>query len=272
MDKKISILGCGWLGFPLAQHFIGKDYLVKGSTTSEDKILSLQQTGIEPFLLDIQNSITFQPTFFQSDYLIINVPPTKVLRSVDSYRLLVKAIEEVGVIKVVFVSSTSVYLSNNKEVIESDTDLIADGVNPLLDIERIFQRASFHTTVIRFGGLVGGERYPGRFFTSGREVSGAQQPVNLIHLDDCIQLIDAIIETDAFPNVLNGVADTHPTKRDFYTLAAQLAGRKPPVFVDDDSSFKVVGNQLMKQTLGVTLKHADLMEMLQDNSLWEQRL
>mgnify|MGYP003615968040 CR=1 FL=1 len=40
---KISILGCGWLGFPLAQKLIETGYEVKGSTTSESKLEALKK-------------------------------------------------------------------------------------------------------------------------------------------------------------------------------------------------------------------------------------
>ena len=50
---KISILGCGWLGLPLAKALVNNDYLVSGSTTSEEKIAVLEKAKIEPFLLAI---------------------------------------------------------------------------------------------------------------------------------------------------------------------------------------------------------------------------
>ena len=48
---KISILGCGWLGFPLAKKLIEIGFEVKGSTTSENKLALLKSNNIEPFLL-----------------------------------------------------------------------------------------------------------------------------------------------------------------------------------------------------------------------------
>ena len=48
---KISILGCGWLGLPLAKALIGNGFSVKGSTTSYEKISGLEQGGITTFLI-----------------------------------------------------------------------------------------------------------------------------------------------------------------------------------------------------------------------------
>jgi 3-hydroxyisobutyrate dehydrogenase-like beta-hydroxyacid dehydrogenase len=49
--KQISILGCGWLGFPLAKSLHQKGFRVYGSTTSVEKISVFENAGITPFSL-----------------------------------------------------------------------------------------------------------------------------------------------------------------------------------------------------------------------------
>ena len=53
--KQISILGCGWLGFPLAKSLLQKGYMVSGSTTSVEKISVLENAGITPFLIELSD-------------------------------------------------------------------------------------------------------------------------------------------------------------------------------------------------------------------------
>lgn len=48
---KVSILGCGWLGFPLAKKLIEIGFEVKGSTTTENKLAVLKSNKIAPYLL-----------------------------------------------------------------------------------------------------------------------------------------------------------------------------------------------------------------------------
>ena len=36
--QRISILGCGWLGLPLAKELLDRSFEVKGSTTSSNKL------------------------------------------------------------------------------------------------------------------------------------------------------------------------------------------------------------------------------------------
>ena len=75
---KVSILGCGWLGFTLAKKLIEIGFEVKGSTTSEKKLDLLKSYKIEPFLLElsetkISDSVT--EFLYNSEILIINIPP-----------------------------------------------------------------------------------------------------------------------------------------------------------------------------------------------------
>ena len=75
---KVSILGCGWLGFPLAKKLIEIDFEVKGSTTSENKLDLLKSNNIEPFLITISEDKitgTISEFLYDSEILIINIPP-----------------------------------------------------------------------------------------------------------------------------------------------------------------------------------------------------
>ena len=50
---QIALLGCGWLGMPLAKKLIRHGALVKGSVTSESGLEVLKQEGIEPHLIEV---------------------------------------------------------------------------------------------------------------------------------------------------------------------------------------------------------------------------
>ena len=54
----------------------------------------------------------------------------------------------------------------------------------------------FNTTVIRFGGLIGYDRMPGKFLTGKKDLPNGDAPVNLIHRDDCVQIIYQIIKNE----------------------------------------------------------------------------
>ncbi|NTV46616.1 MAG: SDR family NAD(P)-dependent oxidoreductase, partial [Chlorobiales bacterium] len=127
MEKEIiSILGCGWLGLPLAKFLIGQGYNVKGSTTSANKLESLRAAGIDPFLIKLDPEIAGEniSSFLERDVLVINIPPQRRddivqyhQRQIES---LIQEVKKSSVKKVVFVSATSVYPPLNRVVREED--------------------------------------------------------------------------------------------------------------------------------------------------------
>ncbi len=118
------------------------------------------------------------------------------------------------------------------------------------------------TTIVRFGGLIGYSRNPGKFFSKGGIVHNPDSNVNLIHRDDCIEIISQIVEKEVWGEVFNCCADTHPTKREFYTQAAKSIGFPVPKFEDSGfASFKIISNQKVKRILNYEFLHPDLMKI-----------
>jgi len=108
--------------------------------------------------------------------------------------------------------------------------------------------------------LIGGSRHPGRFFRGGKTVKNPDANVNLIHLDDCINILDRIVANDLWGEVFNACADTHPSKREFYSHAARVMGAPLPDFEDsDERSFKIIDNRKLKRVLDYEFLHPDLM-------------
>ncbi|MGD8419492.1 MAG: SDR family NAD(P)-dependent oxidoreductase, partial [Gammaproteobacteria bacterium] len=183
-----------------------------------------------------------------------------------AFRRLVGKIEDSGIESVLFVSSTSVYPADSGRVSEADGAETPD--HPLVLIENLFRQSrEFRTTVVRFAGLIGAGRHPGRFFRGNKTLHDPDACVNLIHRDDCIEIIDRIVTGNFWGETFNACADTHPRKRDFYTQAARLAGAPAPAFGDKgERSFKLVDNGKLKRVLGYRFRHPDLMAIRFDDS------
>lgn len=247
-------MGSGWLGLPLAKHLASKGNHIKASTTSESRFSELSALKIEPFIVDIGQLSSNLQNYLEADLLIINIPS----KDMDGFGCLITAIEKSPIKKVLFVSSTSVYKNENRTLIESDTE---GSTGPLLAIENLFRaNDQFETTIIRFGGLIGYSRNPGRFFKKGRPVRNPDSAVNLIHRDDCINIISQIVEQEVWGELFNGCADSHPTKREFYSQAAKGLGVATPEFdKSGPNSFKIISNQKLKQLLNYQFLFPDLM-------------
>ena len=80
--KQISILGCGWLGLPLAKSLIANGFSVNGSTTSKEKISILEKSGVNPFMISLSAEVVLEETITSienflsnSKLLVIDIPP-----------------------------------------------------------------------------------------------------------------------------------------------------------------------------------------------------
>ncbi len=246
MTNTIAIMGCGWLGLPLAKVLIQDGCQINGSTTSEEKIGKLEAAGIHPFLITLsEDGIDGDIDGFLSniDALVINVPPRLRGGNTENYvkkmQLLHTSIKLSNVKKLIFISSTSVYGDIDGEVTEKTTpEPVTESGKQLVVSENIFRNDSdLQATVIRFGGLIGPDRHPVRMLSGRKNISNGNAPVNLIHLNDCIKIITEILSKSWWGETLNGVYPYHPTKREYYTSKAIGKGLQVPDF-DADASKK----------------------------------
>lgn len=264
MKKSISILGCGWLGLPLAENLVNNNFTVKGSTTTTQKHEALLAKNIQPYVLTIDEKIDGNlDHFLQSEILFINVPFRKQKPFLNAYKNLVKSIEKSIVNHVIFISSTSIYTDVNGEITEDIESPINPAKKELITFENLFKNnAHFNTTIIRFAGLIGGTRNPGNFFKEDRVVQNALSPINLIHLEDCIGIIKSIIEQQKWNVTYNAAASTHPTKATYYKLATEQMGKNSAKFIEDLNSFKIISSQKLIDELNYQFIYADLIEGL----------
>lgn len=252
--QKVSILGCGWLGKPLAISLISRGFLVNGSTTSDEKLKLLATENIIPFLVDISQD-EINKDFLDTSILIIAITS----KNEDDFKRLISKIEKANIQKVIFISSTSVYPVLNKIMTENDVTQ----EHPLAIIENLFrENTHFKTTIIRFSGLFGGERHPANWFQNGRKIPQPNGFVNMIHLKDCITIIEEIIEQNCFGETFNACSNHHPTRKDFYENARKTKNFEPPIFEEnEDLNWKIISSEKLQKKLNY--------HFLVDDLLWD---
>ncbi len=263
--KRIGILGCGWLGRPLARRLLELGYDVSGSTTSSEKLSALREDGIDAQVLTLTPGIEAEDpsSFFSADILFLNIPPDRQVEDpVKAYGTRVQeavaAAEEGGCNWIIFASATSVYPSEPGDTVEQDARPHSERARVLLHAEEIVQASACDATVIRYGGLVGGDRHPGRFLAGRTGVPGGDAPVNLIHQEDAVGIAVAVIEKNARNDVFNAVTNEHPSRAEFYKAAAADLGVTPPTFDPSaDRPNKTVINTHARRQLGYTFKFPD---------------
>lgn len=264
--QTVSILGCGWIGLPLARQLVAEGYHVKGSTTNVNKQENLEQEGIEPFLIDFNEEVQEKRLhkFLDADLLILNIPPSKIKGEqgdyVDRIRLVAVAAAQCRLEKIIFISSTSVYPKNN-EAVDETTLLHPKSKNgrAILEAENaLHNHPYFHTTVLRMGGLIGYDRLPHKFLAFVTDKKNAHDRLNLIHRDDAIQAIQAVINQQQWDETFNVVADHQPTREAYYGHAAELLNAFPPDMTSDETpNYKIVKNDKIKQVLGIEWQYPD---------------
>ena len=266
MNKNITIAGLGWLGKPFAASLIKQGYKVKGSVTDLAKAASLKTLGFDAYKLVLTEGGTVgQVALFLegTDVLVIMIPPGLRGNTGTNYALkmahFLHAIEAAQVPKVILVSSTSVYDDTQGRVTEKDRPKPQlNAAKQLYEVEQLFFNApSFEGSIVRFGGLYGDTRNPVRFLAGRKGLNNGDAPVNLIHRDDCIGILTAIIKQDAFGFIFNAVTPQHPTKQEYYTKQAALLGLELPGYNDTprDEVFKQVDSFTISEVLGYTFNH-----------------
>lgn len=242
MKKKIAVFGCGWLGLPLAKILIEQDYSINGSTTTKAKLSVLEENNISPFLIDLNLDLDEKAMIsflYEVEILIINIPPRMKIGKVANYaskmKKLYQHVKKSDIKKVLFVSSTSVYGEIEGEVTEQTIPSpLSESGKELLKAENIFKEdVDLQTTIVRFGGLIGLDRHPVYQLSKKKEIQNGNFPINLIHLNDCISIIDLIIKKKYWGELFNAVYPHHPTKSVYYTEKAKEKGLEIPNFIEN---------------------------------------
>ena len=271
MNKQISILGCGWLGFDLAKSFIKNGFSVNGSTTTPGKILAFENANIKPFIISIgaTNIIgDMNPFLANSTILIIDIPPQLRNGGSDNFvskiERIIPFIENSTIEKVIFISSTSVYNDNEctsskqyivdeKSIFEPETE---SGKQLLTAEKLLLSNKNFQTSIIRFGGLIGDYRHPIKHLAGRENIQNPEAPINLIHKNDCIGMIEKITEIDIWNEIFNGVHPNHPSRKEYYTQKATQMKLDAPKFETNQTSFgKLVSSEKSQKILGYVFEN-----------------
>lgn len=272
---QISILGCGWLGLPLAKALLENGFSVKGSTTSSEKLSTLQNLGIQPYLIALSEDKTsgnLDGFLENSKILIIDVPPKLRAFSSENFvskiRNIIPLIEKSTIENVLFISSTSVYGDTSTSLSvteETKTCPDTESGKQLVQSEQLLQsNPNFKTTILRFGGLIGEDRHPIKFLAGRNNIENPNAPINLIHQEDCIGIILEILrqaQNDKLEwnETFNAVSPFHPSRKEYYTQKALELNLNLPEFkLENDTFGKTILSDKIEIVLGYVFKKPKL--------------
>ncbi|WAT02198.1 SDR family oxidoreductase [Rouxiella chamberiensis] len=269
--KKVSIIGLGWLGMPLAMALSARGYQVVGSKTTLDGVEAARMSGIECYQLNFTPGVTMEcdaddlDVLLNVDALIITLPARRTVEGSELYfqavQMLVDSALAHNVPRMIFTSSTSVYGDVEGMVRETSPLLpVTSSGKVLKELEEWFhQLPNTSVDVLRLAGLVGAERHPGRFLAGKTDVKGANHGVNLVHQDDVVAAVQLLLSLPRGGHTYNLCAPAHPAKQQFYPLSARKLGLPEPTFAPEpaDSTGKLVDGSRIVKELGFEYQYPD---------------
>ncbi len=234
--NRVSIIGIGWLGLQLAEFLNIAGFEVIGTVSSKEKEKALSKAFFSVEKYDISNPQIINSealNFKKADNFVITIPPS----ATESYsERLIELIDELLKINpksgLIFISSTSVYGNGNRDVTEKSL------VNPqsvnaqkLTRVEKfLLNNYEANAVILRLGGLVGSNRHPVTALSGRNFISKPQSVVNLVHVFDVCSLIVKLLARDTRRGIFNLCCEEHPTKKEYYSWAADRLKIAKPLF------------------------------------------
>ena len=234
--RSISIFGCGWIGKALIP-ILENDYELKASVQTQDSFERLPLE--EKFILNHENNF-YQADFFQSDTIIIAIPPKGPY--LETIQTLLGYINKET--QIILLSSTSVY-DQNEGIIDENSDKNVKKISLMLKTERFLQKNHQNTLILRLGGLMGYKRIAGKY-TAGKTLE-YDAFVNYIHRDDVVAIIKMFIDKNISSDVINIVAPIHASKQEIYDKNAQVFGFEKTHFTHSELKGKKVSSKKLKE-------------------------
>jgi len=254
------VIGCGWLGLPLAASLAAAGHEVTGTTTRPERLTEIRTCGVRPKRLllapgadgvvriDGDTGISAGV-----DRVIVAVSPS------GDYETYPKAIAAlVGeaarseAAHLTLCSSTGVYPGTPAHALVREEDASPSAsarARHLLAAETAVRDGPVAATIVRLAGLWGYGRHPVRSL-AGRTLDGPELPVNLLHRDDAIAAITALILPSPTTGTYSVVAEEHPPRGSFYASEARRLGLPEPTFSDAARSGKRVSAQALADATG----------------------
>ena len=208
---------------------------------------------------------------FNVDALILTLPPGRFSSQqyCEYLAFLTNQTKTQGVQHLIFTSSTSVFPNISGRFDESSQlSTETEMGKTLIQAEQcLFQSGISHCDILRLAGLIGKQRHPIKFLAGKRNLKQGNSPVNLVHLEDCIQAITALLMNPNGLRTYHLCAPIHPTRAEYYTKAAVFYDLSIPQFECSDSDPKrIIMADKICRDLGFAYRYPNPDDMLEKRS------
>ena len=223
--KSAVIIGLGWVGLPTAQALSSVYNVVQGTVRSTTKQQQLKSIA-EPIAIELLDLPAAKPTtpIAEPDLGIICFPPG-IRRGPASvyFEKLETLFSWFKPAHLLFISSTSVYRNDIDWAFEDRRLEQLD--SPLVLAEQYVQQQITNTAILRFGGLMGDDRIPAKYFKD--QLPKANHWVNYLHRVDAVRSIVYAAEQQ-LTGSYNVCSPEHALKKEVVLDSAQKSGLTAP--------------------------------------------
>jgi len=279
------IVGCGYVGLPLAHELFKQGHQVFGMRRSSSADEELKAAGIVPLPADITKpeSLARLPRDFD---WVVNCAASGggdaeayLQLYLQGTRNLIEwlALGSAGASRIVYTSSTGVYGQNDGSVVDetSPTEPPVETAKVLVETEKVLLAAArdnnFPAVVLRVAGIYGPNRgYLLKQYlkNEARIEGGGGRFLNMIHRDDLIGVIIAALRSGRAGEIYNAVDDEPVSQLRFFQWLAGKLGRELPPTAPEDAEAnrkrgvtnKRVSNRKLKMDLGYQFKYPTFRE------------
>jgi nucleoside-diphosphate-sugar epimerase len=275
---RVLIVGCGYVGLPLAGELVRAGHEVFGVNRSPEKAAELRALGIEPLTADITQRAALDALPQGFDW-VVNAVSSNKGGLADYQRIflegthhLVDWLVATPLKKYVHAGSTSVYAQTDGSLVKETSPaqpttemglVLAETEQALL---RAFRDRKFPAVLLRMAGIYGPGR--GHLFLQylKDEASIAekgQRLLNMIHRDDVIGAIIAALKSGRPGEIYNVVDDEPVPQIHFFRWLSETLGKNMPPFSQDGAgagrkrvlTHKKVSNRRLRMELGCPLRY-----------------
>ena len=249
--NKLVVLGAGWLGHTLCVNAQKAGWQVQGTHRSDVHKFDFERQ----FILE-NDQLTHQIDLQDAYWVCAIAPRSRHNESnyPDTLTAALKLSKGLNAKGFLLCSSTGVY-DQEHGVYSENSDISCTNERQIKLYEAEEQVLQQDGKVLRLAGLFGPNREPGRF-VAGKELNtSSEQVVNMVHQQDVINAIFAVIEHwSVGQNIYNVVNPAHPTKAEYYALKCLQQGSEMPRFASDEKAErKVIGSAI--EALGFTYQY-----------------
>jgi nucleoside-diphosphate-sugar epimerase len=258
------IIGCGYIGLPLGAELVRQGHEVTGVGRTIEGREDVKAAGIKTVNADLTQPDSLRRIEGHFDWVVNSTSSSH--GGLDDYRRVYldgnrQLIDWLGAnppTKFVYTSSTGVYGQDNGSVVKEEhpTEPATEMARVLVEAEQLLLSAArerkLPAVILRIAGIYGPGRlhYLDQFVANRSRIeNGGGRHLNLIHRDDVVGSIIAVLKNGRPGEIYNAVDDEPVTQVNFLRWLSETFGKwMPPAATPEELA------ELAKRKRGVTNK------------------